>query len=27
MIALMGMSFAFIGSAMDKILHPKLRTR
>ncbi|MGA2548363.1 MAG: ABC transporter permease [Rectinemataceae bacterium] len=27
MIALMGMAFAFIGSAMDKILHPKLRTR
>ncbi len=27
MIALMGMSFAFIGSAMDKILHPKLKTR
>jgi len=26
-IAIMGMSFAFIGSAMDKILHPKLRTR
>lgn len=27
MIAIMGMSFAFIGFAMDKILHPKLRTR
>jgi peptide/nickel transport system permease protein len=27
MIALMGMSFAFIGTALDKILHPKLRTR
>jgi peptide/nickel transport system permease protein len=27
MIALMGMSFAFIGSAMDKILHPKLKVR
>jgi peptide/nickel transport system permease protein len=27
MIALMGMSFAFLGSALDKILHPKLRTR
>jgi peptide/nickel transport system permease protein len=27
MIALMGMTFAFIGFAMDKILHPKLRTR
>ena len=27
MIALMGMAFAFIGSAMDKILHPKLKTR
>ncbi len=27
MIALMGMSFAFLGTAMDKILHPKLRTR
>ena len=26
-IALMGMSFAFLGFAMDKILHPKLRTR
>jgi len=26
-IALMGMAFAFIGFAMDKILHPKLRTR
>jgi peptide/nickel transport system permease protein len=24
---LMGMTFAFIGFAMDKILHPKLRTR
>jgi peptide/nickel transport system permease protein len=27
MIALMGMTFSFIGFAMDKILHPKLRTR
>jgi peptide/nickel transport system permease protein len=27
MIALMGMAFAFIGSALDKILHPKLKTR
>jgi peptide/nickel transport system permease protein len=27
MIALMGMAFAFIGTAMDKILHPKLKTR
>jgi peptide/nickel transport system permease protein len=27
MISLMGMTFAFIGFAMDKILHPKLRTR
>lgn len=27
MIALLGMSFAFIGTAMDKILHPKLKTR
>ncbi|HPE68718.1 MAG TPA: ABC transporter permease [Thermotogota bacterium] len=26
-IAFMGMTFAFIGFAMDKILHPKLRTR
>lgn len=26
-IALMGMTFAFLGFAMDKILHPKLRTR
>ncbi|MBN1981967.1 MAG: ABC transporter permease [Chitinivibrionales bacterium] len=26
-IAMMGMTFAFIGTAMDKILHPKLRTR
>lgn len=26
-IALMGMTFAFIGFAMDRILHPKLRTR
>jgi peptide/nickel transport system permease protein len=26
-IALMGMAFAFIGFAADKILHPKLRTR
>lgn len=27
LIALMGMIFAFLGFAMDKILHPKLRTR
>jgi peptide/nickel transport system permease protein len=27
MIALMGMTFSFLGFAMDKILHPKLRTR
>jgi peptide/nickel transport system permease protein len=27
MIAIMGMSFAFMGFALDKILHPKLRTR
>ncbi len=27
MIALVGMTFAFVGFAMDKILHPKLRTR
>jgi peptide/nickel transport system permease protein len=27
MIALMGMTFSFIGFAMDKILHPRLRTR
>lgn len=27
LIALMGMSFAFLGTALDKILHPKLRTR
>jgi len=26
-IALMGMTFSFIGFAMDRILHPKLRTR
>jgi len=26
-MVLMGMSFAFIGTAMDKILHPKLRSR
>jgi peptide/nickel transport system permease protein len=26
-IAMMGMTFAFIGFAMDKILHPRLRTR
>ncbi|MGF7108132.1 ABC transporter permease [Treponema pedis] len=26
-IALMGMIFAFLGFAMDKILHPKLKTR
>lgn len=27
LIAILGMSFAFIGFALDKILHPKLRTR
>ncbi len=27
MIALMGMSFAFLGTALDKLLHPKLKTR
>jgi peptide/nickel transport system permease protein len=27
MIALMGMSFAFLGTALDRILHPRLRTR
>jgi peptide/nickel transport system permease protein len=27
MIALMGMTFSFIGFAMDTILQPKLRTR
>lgn len=27
LIALMGMSFAFLGTALDKILHPKLKTR
>ncbi len=27
MIALMGMTFAFIGFALDRILHPRLRTR
>ncbi|HPR97308.1 MAG TPA: ABC transporter permease [Thermotogota bacterium] len=27
MIAFMGMAFAFIGFSLDKILHPKLRTR
>lgn len=27
MIALMGMSFAFIGTALDRILHPRLKTR
>jgi peptide/nickel transport system permease protein len=27
MIALMGMSFAFLGTSLDKILHPKLRSR
>jgi peptide/nickel transport system permease protein len=26
-IALLGMSFAFLGTALDKILHPKLKTR
>ena len=27
LIALMGMTFAFLGFSMDKILHPKLKTR
>lgn len=27
LIALMGMTFAFLGTALDKILHPKLKTR
>jgi peptide/nickel transport system permease protein len=27
LIALVGMTFAFVGFAMDRILHPKLRTR
>ncbi len=27
LIAVMGMTFAFLGFAMDKILHPKLQTR
>ena len=27
LIALLGMSFAFLGFALDKILHPKLKTR
>jgi peptide/nickel transport system permease protein len=27
LIAIMGMTFAFLGFAMDKILHPKLQTR
>lgn len=27
LIALMGMSFAFLGTALDKLLHPKLKTR
>jgi peptide/nickel transport system permease protein len=27
LIAIMGMTFAFIGFSMDKILHPKLKTR
>jgi peptide/nickel transport system permease protein len=27
MIALMGMAFAFVGTALDRILHPRLRTR
>ncbi|MBU0954936.1 MAG: ABC transporter permease [Spirochaetes bacterium] len=26
-IAIMGMTFAFLGQALDKILHPKLKTR
>jgi peptide/nickel transport system permease protein len=27
MIALMGMSFAFLGTALDKVLHPRLKRR
>ena len=27
MIAVVGMTFAFVGFAMDKVLHPRLRTR
>jgi peptide/nickel transport system permease protein len=27
MIAMVGMTFAFVGFAMDRILHPRLRTR
>ena len=27
MIALMGMSFAFLGTALDRVLHPRLRRR
>jgi peptide/nickel transport system permease protein len=27
MIALVGMAFAFVGFAMDRVLHPRLRTR
>ncbi len=27
LIAIMGMTFAFVGFSMDKILHPKLKTR
>ena len=27
MIALMGMAFAFLGTALDRILHPRLKTR
>jgi peptide/nickel transport system permease protein len=27
LIAIMGMTFAFLGFSMDKILHPKLKTR
>ena len=27
MIALVGMTFAFVGFAMDRVLHPRLRTR
>ena len=27
LIAILGMTFAFLGFAMDRILHPKLRTR
>ena len=27
LIAILGMSFAFLGFALDKILHPKLKSR